>query len=109
MNHSEYRYDKRLDIVLVRCEITDRWWTVQEPEGASYCLGCSETVSVPVEHQRPQTEIAPSVTEQSGDDYEDPELNPNEIGLIAYSKALPCGHTDHENGGPADYGPECRR
>ena len=23
--------------------------------------------------------------------------------------ALPCGHLTHENGGPADYGPRCRR
>ena len=24
-------------------------------------------------------------------------------------KPLPCGHLTHEDGGPADYGPRCRR
>lgn len=105
--HSDFRYFAKDDQVHTRCEVTGFWQIVQDPEGASYCAGCEEHIrSIPKEAQRPQTKLPPSVplrevleAERDGGaaDYTDTQ-----------EPRLPCGCLSHENGGPADYGPECR-
>lgn len=103
--HPAFRYSEKQDDTRVECAITGFWHSVVDPEGAAYCAGCQEPVTVPADAQRPQTPLPPSVPLVMGE----PDLGEDAVQEKSIpAPRLPCGCVDHENGGLGDYGPECR-
>lgn len=100
-------YNKTADSVMSACEVTGFAQIVVDPCGASYCDACSERVEVPAPVLAEYQPVAPApVALVIADGSDDDDAAPL---VLTEREILPCGCVDHENGGPADYGPECRR
>lgn len=99
-------HNKQADSIMAACEVTGFAQTVVDPCGGSYCEACSERVEVPADvlaEYQPFDPIPVSLVIADGSDEDD------EAPLVLVERdTLPCGCASHENGGPSDYGPECR-